>query len=394
MNYFKELRIAKLIAAYLLGTINDEERRILDRWEGESEHNHALFRKLTKENIDHYFNSDDNRDDIENVIAQIHARISTSQRNHKRRKPLRRPFSWIALAAGSFTLIVGLSIFISRFENTSPTETLSNTIPDPASKVRIILPSGKEIKFDEMSDTVAECGGVINREGSSLVFSHEDVDFENTAEPVMTTIVTELGGELSFRLSDGTSVWLNNGSEFSFPMEFGTGDRRVKLKGEAYFEVSHDPAKPFVVTTGDMDIRVLGTVFNVKSYSDETSATATLLSGRISVAAGGVTRNIEPGFAATVDRETGKVSVSAADTFAATAWLHGQLVFVDEGIEAVLRTLSRWYGVNFVYDGLEIGKYTFNGRMTKYDPLSESLNRITLAGGPSFSIDGDTVYLR
>lgn len=392
MDYLKELRISGLIAAHMLGTIDDDGKRELERWIDECGDNGELFRRLARESVRQRLAQGGQEDDIESVIAGIHTRIAAGRRVRSR-----RPLYWIASAAGVAIVAACLSVFFTP-EVQPSAEPIAEAIADPGSKVRIILPSGEEIKFDEMSGSVEAGNGVINRDGSNLVFTAAENAPQNasqtSAEPVMTTIVTEQGGELSFRLNDGTMVWLNTDSEFSFPMDFGPDGRNVKLKGEAYFEVNHDAARPFVVSTGAMDIRVLGTVFNVKSYADDPDASATLLSGSIEVDAGGRTRRIQPGFTATIDRATGNLSVAEADTYAATAWLHGQLIFNDEGIDAVLRTLARWYDVKFVYDGASGGDYTFNGRMTRYDPLGESLKRITLAGGPSFEIDGNTIYVR
>lgn len=389
MDYYNELRIAELIAAHILGTIDDDGKHALEQWKQRSGENRTLLAGLTGEKLERRMAGAE--PDMESVIAEIHSRIAV------RRRRSRRPVYRISAAACAVIAAVCLTVFIDRGEQPENT-LLTEAAADPASKVRIILPSGEEIKLDQMSGSIEAGNGVINREGSDLVFTAAESASETattaSSEPVMTTIVTEQGGELSFRLGDGTSVWLNTDSEFSFPMEFGPDRRLVKLKGEAYFEVSHDPQHPFVVSAGEMDVQVLGTVFNVKSYDDDHDVSATLLSGVIEVDALGQTRRIEPGHAATIDRTTGKLTVAAADTFAATAWMHGQLIFNDEGIDAVLRTLARWYDVEFVYEGLQAGNYTFNGRMSRYDPLGESLNRITLAGGPSFVIDGGIIHVR
>ena len=391
MDYSGELQIAALIAGHILGALDAERTELLEQWKNKSDENRELFHRLTEDDFRFYPQKEMDKADIEKVIETIYSHIYPVGKPASRKGSGSRRF-FRGAAAACVALAVGVAVFFAVRGGEDRAITALN-LPDPASKVRIVLPSGQEVRLGDMAESIEIGDGTISRRGAGLVIHSDGMD-PAAREEIMTTIVTDQGGEVSFILPDGTSVWLNADSRLSFPAKFRAEDRRVELSGEAYFEVHRNPGHPFIVSTGEMDIRVTGTTFNIKSYPNEPKAVATLLSGSITVDAGGASSKVEPGYAATFGRATGSVEILKADPDAATAWLRGQLMFVDEEIGAVLRTLARWYDVEFVFDGPSPHDYTFNGRISKYDPLFEILGYITLAGGPRFTVEDGTVYVR
>ena len=222
---------------------------------------------------------------------------------------------------------------------------------------------------------------------------------DETVEETFNRVVTYVGGDYFLTLSDGTRVWLNADSELEFPVSFVGNERIVKLQGEAYFEVQRDVNKPFIVDANGLRTRVLGTSFNVKAYRDEQNVFTTLVKGSVAVEVldnGNVPTSrvvLEPGMQAMWHEGSKAISVQPVNVANIAAWKDGRFIFTEEDIEVVLRTLSRWYGVNFICKDTRMEKYTFNGLINKDEKLETVLENLTLAGGPIFNVVGKNVYI-
>ena len=212
-------------------------------------------------------------------------------------------------------------------------------------------------------------------------------------------IVVEKGGRANtLLLSDGSKIILNASTRFKYPTSFNGDERVVHLEGEAYFEVKHDPARPFIVQVRDVETRVLGTAFNVSAYENEESVYTTLLTGKVQVSLMDQKSDIpsmilKPGMQSCWKSGTGEFSVRKVDTKNVVAWRYGEFVFDEDDIEVVTRMLSRWYEVRFVYDGKRKGRHTFSGKMSKDEKLESILKILTLAGGPEFRVEDGIVHI-
>jgi ferric-dicitrate binding protein FerR (iron transport regulator) len=154
-------------------------------------------------------------------------------------------------------------------------------------------------------------------------------------------------------LPDGSKVWLNAASSIRYPTAFAGNERRVEITGEAYFEVTKNPEKPFIVVTDQASVTVLGTHFNVMAYPEESSVQTTLLEGLVKVTGNNTqqTNIINPGQEVLVNRASGKIQVGKADTTSAVAWLRGQLSMENVDIQSLMRQVSRWYDVDVSFEG-------------------------------------------
>lgn len=153
-------------------------------------------------------------------------------------------------------------------------------------------------------------------------------------------------------LSDGTKVWLNAASRISYAPDFGqTASRDVYLEGEAFFDVTHDPEKPFVVHTSSIQVKVLGTSFNVKSYSEDKTIETTLVQGSVRIeqsdAVGRHTGVVElkPNQRAVFDKVSRIINVNEVVAANSGSWKENRLVFDGEAIDNVLSQMERWYNV-------------------------------------------------
>ncbi|MDP0501555.1 MAG: FecR domain-containing protein [Verrucomicrobiota bacterium JB022] len=178
-------------------------------------------------------------------------------------------------------------------------------------------------------------------------------------------------GQRVLTLTDGTRVRLNAGSTLRFPAEFASDIRRVELSGEGFFEVSADPEHPFIVATEAMEVRVTGTVFNVRNYPDEGAAQVSLLEGKVDVSTAAASRPLQPAQQFQLDKQSGGQAVQAFDQDEVTAWTEGRFVFRNEPLEQVARELGRHYGVTF-----EIGDEKLAHRRVTGDFSQDSLGVI------------------
>ena len=261
------------------------------------------------------------------------------------------------------------------------------------SKAYLKLNTGEVIELDKYQ-------GVMIRE-DSIRIANADYTLRYSYDSVVPlevkydTLMIPRGSEYSIVLTDGTKVFLNAGSEIYYPVAFSGDQREVGLKGEAYFEVAPNPEQPFIVEAGGIQTRVLGTSFNIQAYRNEKSVYTTLLTGsiRVAVADGGDAVVLTPGREAIWEKGSGAIQVEAVNAEDAIAWRYGNFIFEEEDIEVVMRMLSRWYEVEFVFDGGRKEKHTFSGRMSKDESLDTVLETIELAGGPEFRREGNIIHL-
>ena len=189
-------------------------------------------------------------------------------------------------------------------------------------------------------------------------------------------------------LADGTQVWLNAETELKYPVAFADEVREVMLTGEAYFEVAKNVSRPFVVKAGQLDIKVLGTSFNVKAYPSETQQ-ATLVQGKVEVCAGNYSRKLQPGEQLNYSSEGPEIR--NVDVKAYTAWKDRRFVFNDDLLEEVIRKLGRWYDVEFILRDAEVREIRFTGNLPKYRNLDQVLNKLELTTHIRFVQDGRAI---
>ena len=208
----------------------------------------------------------------------------------------------------------------------------------------------------------------------------------------MNKIVVPPGQRANLTLSDGTNVWLNACSEMTYPASFSEDTHRVSLKGEAYFDVSKDVEHPFVVQTKKCDIKVLGTEFNVRAYSDLPSAT-TLVDGRVLIRDKGTKVVLKPGEQA-VKGKHGEVVVREVDVAPYIAWKQGYFLFEDERLEDILNELARWYDVNVFFENSSVREERFSVDMPRHESFEEVLRLIEQTRSIQIEIEGNNVFVK
>ncbi len=190
-----------------------------------------------------------------------------------------------------------------------------------------------------------------------------------TAIAQMYTISAEKGERASVTLPDGTKVYLNAESTLSYPASFSLNERTVQLTGEAYFEVKHDADAPFIVKTAEIQIKVLGTTFNLYAYPDDSWFEASLIEGSIEVTpykSPGKQVHLSPNQKARYNHTTGEIKVMGTDLKVETAWKRGDLIFRNQPFKEIIGQLEIFYGVSITANG-EYPEELFTGSYHEND---------------------------
>jgi transmembrane sensor len=218
------------------------------------------------------------------------------------------------------------------------------------------------------------------------------------------TLSTPRGGQYKVVLADGTRVWLNVGSSLTYPAAFGTRERRVELRGEAYFEVARlsIPFKVYIRPTREIPadrgpgsfVEVLGTRFNIMAYDDEPVSRTTVFEGSIKINAGPVPVIVKPDQQAIVVDSNAAVLVVRAPG-KVNGWVDGNIQFDGQELPAIMRQLSRWYDVDVEYAG-KIPTLRLDGSISRSTPIEDILRILNIQGGKEleFRMDGKKIIVK
>ena len=253
--------------------------------------------------------------------------------------------------------------------------------------------SGEVYALDTLSATVKN-----NREkilvtnGDGLLKIQDAGERKSPAAIGLNVIQVPCGGTYIIQLEDHTRVYLNSGSTIEFPSRFSAEERRVKLQGEAYFEVAQEQERPFYVEAELLTVKVLGTVFDVKAYKEDAHVYTTLLSGSVEITTGqGGGKKIVPGEQFSLDTKTGRSAITTVDVEIATAWKDGIFYFKDEPLEEIMKILARWYNLDIFYANEQIKQTVYSGKMKMYVSVEDILRKFEKSGDLHFELKGKTL---
>lgn len=303
--------------------------------------------------------------DYDILLKQVQNRIDSNQRQSVKKR-IRR-YLWLGTSAAA-CIIIGI-LGIGRYLNT---EVISET-PDTY-KAILTLADGKRLLLDnEQSGEIRQAGTVINIRDKQIDYTNDSIGKADK----YNLLAVQRGGEYILTLSDGTVVWLNSDSKLKYPMQFAGKERRVILQGEAYFNVSADPDKPFIVETSGQEIKVLGTKFNISAYADE-SAVTTLLEGSVNLTSSTTLQQhrLIPGEQVCLDPLTHEFIVTRVNPEDVIAWTEGKFVFNDNTLEQVMKKLERWYNITVNYIDPKAKEIVFKGNLPRYADLKTLLTMI------------------
>lgn len=372
--------IQDLIQKFFEGKITTEEKKRLDDWY------HSLYSSQVE------FVSDE---------SEQHLGSRMKQRLDNMRKKDRRvvsPAMLLVMRAAAAVLLLFVSIIAYRTLFTGKAkEKYSSVTHKPATDILpgsdraiLTLGNGATINLDSTSNqSLGIDGGIkIIKVGDGQV-EYQPGAVQNNPAMVYNTISTPRGGQYNIALSDGTKVWLNASSSVRFPVQFNDNIREVEMTGEVYFEVAHNPAKPFRVKAKGTYINVLGTHFNVMAYDNEPSINTTLLQGSVRVEHDKSSRILSPGQAAMVGALGSIRVIKDADVEEAVAWKNGYFLFNGSDIKSIMHQVERWYDADVKYEG-DV-KLHFTGQVSRNVKVSELLRKLELTNEVHFKIEGKKI---
>ncbi len=209
-------------------------------------------------------------------------------------------------------------------------------------------------------------------------------------------LVTSKGEKSYLQLPDGTRVWLNSCTTLEYAENYGHSNRSIYLDGEAYFEVAKNKDLPFVVKANGIDVKAIGTAFNVSAYMEDSQLTTTLFNGKVAVQPTLTKQEVllEPNQVAVYDKSRNKIEVVPYDKKLFAQWRRGFLSFKMMYLQDITKLLERNYNVVFRYENQGIKKLRFSGSFRNNEDLSEILNVIKTNTGIRYQILKDTIVIK
>lgn len=397
----KETQAHKLLKKYREGTLTEDEKIILDSWYLD------MARSAGIEIKDGTLNK---------RLNEIWDSFPFTIKPVVENKAVKFWPKCLAAASALLALLSGTYYFYPSTpadkQAAHETKTRQDDVPPGDDRAILTLANGRQIVLEDAKKgkVATERNTTItkSKEGEVIYdqFSPSPVFSPGTALAVIhNTIATPKAGQYQVKLPDGTRVWLNAASSLRFPTAFSQLERVVEMTGEAYFEVAKIINKgrrvPFKVVTKTQTIEVLGTRFNVNSYTDEESIKTTLVEGSIKVHLAGDHNKgllLNPGqqaqFLFNIHRDPGgkqPLRVQDVDTHSVIAWKEGHFKFDNIGLPELMRQLSRWYDVQVLYEG-KTKEYEFVGQIERNTNLSGVL-QILEAGGVHLRLEGKRIII-
>ena len=379
----KRLDIARLIAEELTGTIDERDRAVLTRWLDEDERHRKEYTNI----LESLKTGNEVCKDQERGRQIMESRWRTVK-SHTIRKTVR----WITWSkyAAVILLFVSMGIFWFVNEEEQEVENVAVTkIEHGSMKAQLVLANGRRV------DLVPETNLQLEEEGGTRIltldnmvkYSGMDSLVGQSTEVKYNTLIVPRGGEFSLELADGTRVWLNTESKLRYPVAFTGDERRVEMDGEVYFEVAKNREKPFVVTVNGVDIRVLGTSFNVSAYQED--VVTTLVTGKVQLKKGDEQVVLLPNQQAIWSDD--KFKVKQVDARNYVLWKEGIFYFEDVDLEMILDDMARWCNVNIFYVNPTLKKMKFSVEIKRYEDINEILRRIEQTKRVKFEIKDRTI---
>ena len=273
--------------------------------------------------------------------------------------------------AAIMILPLSLGVFLLIRENKQEKVVYAEVPVQPGKKQAVLtLSSGQQVMLADTIVHVNEKGMVIsNFPDKELVYKIMNDTMKT--ETIYNTVTVPRGGEYKLVLADGTIVWLNSDSHIRYPVTFSGNTRQVELEGEAYFEVAKDVEKPFIVRMNEYNVRVTGTQFNVRNYSNESLAT-TLVVGGVQIERKGKVDRLRPGQQAVL--ENNEIRIRVVNVEEQVAWRHGAFGFTQCRLENIMEELARWYDVDVFYMNQQVKDYHFSAWFKRSSSINEVIN--------------------
>lgn len=367
-----------LVLKYLTDTISTEESETLFEWLQKEEHR-AVFEQYVREQYD--LDLAIRPADVKVAYRKLRGRMEEEE--HRKNRKIKKITTYRIKYAAAVIILLGLGYFYQQGYFSPGTG--QQLVPEEE-PITLQLDNGEiEVIDPQKTDRVTDASGrVVGRQDRGKITYNGDTVGEAIA---YNTLKVPYGKRFEVELSDGTAVFLNSGTALKYPVNFREGeDRQVTVTGEAYFKVARDTKHPFIVNTGKLNVRVLGTSFNVSAYPEDAVTDIILVEGKVALytedKTPGESTVITPGTRGTLLREAGEISTEAVNTVVYTSWMEGTLVFRNMTFDNILKKLERHYNITIINTNKALGKETFNASFE-----NETIENVLAYLNASYAID-------
>ena len=371
-----QLKYSKLLAGKLLGTLTEEQEKDLNHWQQLPDNKEAMDAIFSAHAFSEWKQKIEKVDTAEEWKSFLSLMETTSNNRGKVIKMNAK--KWMYSVAAIF--IIGITAF-SLFKYFNPTSEYQSintaSIAPGSSHAELVLSDGEIVNLENETDKEINVGQVAAKNAQGVLQYNDNIK-EDLVEVKTNTLRVPRGGEYQLVLSDGTKVWLNSDTELSYQVPFTGKERRVSLKGEAYFDVSPNKEVPFIVTTNNQEIEVLGTEFNISAYESDANLVTTLVEGKVKVSdsQSDIVEYLLPNEQSILDMNTDNIIKRNVDVYPYVAWKDGRFVFKNVSLEEFLFKIARWYDVEVFFENDNIKNIRFTGDLPRYSNMTDVLKII------------------
>ena len=375
-------RIYELISGKLDDHLSPMEEAELSSWLAEDVGHEEVYAEIKKIRDQVKLLHRDFAPDTENVLKRV---------KRGRGRQIGYRYWWKYAALFILPLGVALVLWQGMKNETVEVHRQFSAVSRPGGERAILkLYDGKTVMLDSTmkSSLIAHEANVrIEMDSNHLLrySSHDSIGMANVNKN--NELIIPKGGEYQVMLADG-----NSASRLIYPQSFMGKERRVVLSGEAFFDVAHDAERPFIVETSRMNVKVLGTRFNVNDYDDNEEVSTTLVNGSVEIVSGGQQAfRLVPGeqaYGKENELEKREVNVRLY-----TSWIDGKFLFNNTELEEIAKQISRWYDVEIFFSSENVKKVRFTGAIVKFKPLDDLVRMIESTSQVRFSVKGKTIVI-
>ena len=374
------------------GKATPEQVKLVREWLQESPRNKGWYDRLYRLYCKVSYAEKYDQVDVEKAKEKILGILFAQRR---RRVQLRRFLAWGGAAAA---ILATVWFFAHKPVEPETGDSFEiATVMGGRADVTLVLGNGQQVAVQKDSSFMLKIGKMnveqASGEGLRYTEAHDSLQTGIPATVEYNMVKVPRGGEYMLTLADGTRIWLNSETELKFPVRFVGKTREVEIVGEGYFEVAKDSLRPFIVHSGEITTRVLGTSFNVKAYAGEELREVTLVSGKVRVNANGERTVLSPGWQATWDETRQQLGRRQVDVKPVISWTTGMFDFVDMPLEELVAQLGRWYDVDFFFVNESIKGIRFTGAVKRSNTLKYMLDFVAMTSDVRYEVKGETVCL-
>lgn len=374
-----------LILDYISGELDEQSGIDVELWINSSDENKRAYQKILKKTLYTQWSLKNASINQDLELKKFERRLSAKTRY----------LSFAAVAASVLILIsISVSILWDKPQFDQEQMLAQTATIEPGERgAELILSTGEVIDINAGQSQIKERDGSVIQVDSVYGVGYQSIT-KKTSKQIYNTLKTARGREYNVTLSDGTKVWLNAESELRYPVQFAGDTRQVYLKGEGYFEVEENKEKPFLVNSGEHQVKVYGTQFCINTY-DEAQIQTVLVEGSIGLKTSLKSEEslLKPGQLASANLKTGDVAIKEVNVRSYVAWKDGDFVFEDESLESIMKRLERWYDVKVFFMNPETKSFHFTGDMKRYSKVEDLLYFMEETSDAKFEIKNNAIVI-